>query len=176
MNRPFSLSFACAAGAAVALSACQQTESSAPAETETVAAAPDAKPGLIGADARLVLPAVAERPGAVYFTLHNGSEKPVEIASVYINGVGKAEIHVTEGGSMRAVETVPVAAGEDVTFAPGGLHVMAFEIDPALAPGGAGEITLTFAGGDKLSMPLTIQAMGGAGMSGMAGMDHEGAN
>lgn len=178
MNRSFASLCLLTTGAVLALTGCQQSEPPAPTESNAMSGAPDAKPGLIGGDARLVLPAVAGRPGVAYFTLHNGSAKPVEIAAVYIDGVARAEMHKTEGGSMQSVDSVPVEADADVTFAPGGLHVMAFDIDPALVPGGAGEITLTFAGGDKLSMPISIEAMGaaGGGMAGMAGMNHENAN
>ena len=178
MNRSFASLCLLTSGAALALAGCQQSEPPAPAENNTMAAAPDAKPGLVGSNGRLVLPAVEGRPGVAYFTLHNGSSRPIEVAAVHIDGVARAEMHQTVGGSMESVESVPVDADADVTFAPGGLHVMAFDIDPALVPGGAGEITLTFAGGDKLSMPIAIEAMGaaGSGMSGMTGMDHEGAN
>lgn len=173
MHRPNTAQIALATGLALALAACQQSEAPAPSESETLAPLPDAKPGLAGSDARLVLPAVEGRPGVAYFVLHNGSAKNVDIAAVHIDGVGRAEMHNTVGSSMKPVETVPVEPGKDVTFAPGSLHVMAFDIDSALVPGGAGEMTLTFAGGDKLSMPIKIEAMG-SGMQGMAGMEHEG--
>jgi periplasmic copper chaperone A len=178
VNRSFASLCLLTSGAALALSGCQQSKSPAPVESDTMAAAPDAKPGLAGSNARLVLPAVDGRPGVAYFSLHNGSPRPIEVAAVHIDGVARTEMHQTVGGSMQPVDSVPVEADADVTLAPGGLHVMAFDIDPALVPGGAGEITLTFAGGDKLSMPITIEAMGaaGGGMAGMAGMDHEGAN
>jgi periplasmic copper chaperone A len=172
VTRPFTAFQVLTACATMTLTACQQAESPAPSENETMADAPEAKPGLVASEARLILPAVAGRPGVAYVTLHNGSDKPVEIAAVSIDGVGKAEIHVTESGTMKPVAKVPVEAGGDVTLAPGGLHVMAFDIDPALVPGGASELTMTFTGGDKLSMPITIEAMG----SGMAGMNHEDAN
>ncbi|WP_232332696.1 copper chaperone PCu(A)C [Novosphingobium aquimarinum] len=175
MYRPNTAQFLLCASLVLALGACQQSEAPAPAESETVAPMPDAKPGLVGGDGRLVLPAVEGRPGVAYFVLHNGSARNVDIAAVHIDGVGRAEMHNTIGGSMKPVDAVPVEPGKDVTFAPGSLHVMAFDIDPALVPGGAAEMTLTFTGGDKLSMPIKIEAIG-SGMQGMAGMDHEGSH
>ncbi|PEQ11226.1 hypothetical protein B2G71_18230 [Novosphingobium sp. PC22D] len=162
------------AAALAALGACQEAKSPEPAESGAFTAEPDAKPGLSASEGRLVLPAVPGRPGVVYFSLHNGSGKPTSIAAIHIDGVGKTEMHRTEGGQMASVETVPVAAGGDVTFAPGGLHVMAFDIGEALAAGGTTEMTITFEGGDKLSVPVPIEAMGSGMSGGMAGMDHEG--
>ncbi len=158
-----SVSFALIAG----LSGCQQ---SAPSDKSEAELAPEAKPGLALSDGTLMLPVVAGRPGAAYFTLRNTSGKEVELAGVYIDGAASAEIHETQGGQMTPVERLVIPAGDSADFARGGLHVMAFDLSDALSAGGTTEITLTFSDGDKLSAPLEVKAMGDAG--GMAGMDH----
>ncbi|MEE3154686.1 MAG: copper chaperone PCu(A)C [Pseudomonadota bacterium] len=158
----------------LALAGCQQSaepdaqgSASAPAE----ALGPDAKPGTSAKAGRMILPVVADRPAAVYFTFTNASDEPVALAAIHIAGADSAEMHKTEGGQMRAVERVAVDAGKSVEFAPGGLHVMAFDLDDSLKSDGTTEMTITFEGGDKLSMPLVIEKMG-AGMHADAGMDH----
>lgn len=158
----------------LALTGCQQaaepdaqSTTSAPAE----ALGPDAKPGTSAQAGRLILPVVADRPAAVYFTFTNASDAPVALAAIHVAGADSAEMHETQGGQMRAVERVAVDAGKSVEFAPGGLHVMAFGLDDSLKSGGTTEMTITFEGGDKLSMPLTIEKMG-AGMQADADMDH----
>jgi periplasmic copper chaperone A len=143
----------------LALSACGKQETAAPQATE--AAEPDAKPGLAVAAARLVLPAVSGNPGAAYFMLDNRTAKAVRIAAVSIDGAAKTEVHQTKADSMASVDAVEVAAGTSIAFAPGKLHVMVFNIDPKLKAGGTSEMTLTFADGDKLSVPLTIETPGG---------------
>ncbi len=144
--------------AVLALSACGKQEAPQPQATET--AAPEAKPGLAAAEARLVLPAVSGNPGAAYFMLDNRTAKAVRIAAVAIDGAAKVEMHQTKGGSMSGVDAAEVAAGTSIAFAPGKLHVMAFTLDPKLKAGGTTEMTLTFADGDKLSVPLQIEAAG----------------
>ena len=52
-------------------------------------------------------------------------------------------------------------------FAPGGRHVMVSDIGAKLSAGSKGEITLTFADGDKLSAPMAISAAGGDATPGM---------
>ena len=50
--------------------------------------------------------------------------------------------------------------GDEVSFEPGGKHVMAFEVSPELQPGGTTEVTLTIAGGDKHSFEVPVMAAG----------------
>jgi periplasmic copper chaperone A len=155
--------------AAFAVSACQQQkpagEDAAPeAKPAGQDAAPDAKPGLSASDGVLVLPAVKGRPGAAYFTVRNGSARDASIAAVHVDGASKAEMHETRDGKMAALGPVPLKPGETIKFARGGKHVMTFDLDSKLAPGGTTEMTLTFAGGDKLSTTLKVESAGDAGM------------
>jgi copper(I)-binding protein len=159
------LGLAAVLAASVVLAGCQQ--SSAPVAERSSAAAdtgeamgPNAKPGISADEARLVLPVVAGRPGVAYFTVRNETDAPVTMAGVHIDGIGKAEMHRTKGGKMSPVGKLEIAAGETGTFAPGGLHVMAFDIADKLKAGAETEMTLTFADGDKISLPIRIEAMG----------------
>jgi periplasmic copper chaperone A len=146
----------------LALAACQQQA----AKQDDPPAAPESKPGLTLSNGRLVLPAVKGNPGAAYFTLENTGSGAVSLAAVTIDGASKAEIHQTTSDSMMPVDSVDVDPRTPVDFKPGDLHVMAFELDPKLVPGGKTEITLTFADGDKLSATLAIESAGQAAMGG----------
>ncbi|MCZ8170966.1 MAG: copper chaperone PCu(A)C [Brevundimonas sp.] len=150
--------------ATTALAACGQP-------AEQAATAPEVKPRLALNEGRLVLPAVKGNPAGGYFILVNGGDKPVKLAGVSVTGAGRSELHETIGETMSPLAQLEVKPGETVEFKPGGKHVMAFDLDPALTPGGTSEITLTFEGGDKLSAPLKLEARGQAAMD---GMDHEG--
>ena len=63
---------------------------------------------------------------------------------------------------MSPVDAVTIDPGATIEFAPGGYHVMAFELADELRSGSSTELTLTFSDGDKLSMPLHIETMGDA--------------
>ena len=151
---------------ALSLAACQQQKAEEPAAT-----APEAKPGLSASEGVLMLPAVKGNPGAAYFTLANGNDKAATLAAVAIDGAGRTEMHETVDGKMSAVPSVSVEPGKSVEFKPGGLHVMAFDMANPPEPGAVVEATLTFEGGDKLSLPLTVKARGGEDHAG-----HEGAH
>jgi len=174
MKRAVILGFPVLALIALALPGCQQAEQAPSAQQESASDGPDAKPGLSATGGVLVLPAVAGRPGAAYFTLTNSSDKAAELAAIHIDGAQHSEMHETTDGTMAKLDELSVAPGERIEFARGGKHVMAFDIDEDLKPGATTEMTLSFADGDKLSTPLTIEAMGDAmGSTGsMEHMDH----
>ncbi len=149
--------FAYAAFAALATLALVSCKQEAPAGAS---ADPDAKPGLSVENARLVLPAVGGNPGAAYFTVTNASGKETSLANVAIDGAGKTELHEMKDGKMAPLNWVQLAPGETVSFAPGGKHVMAFDLEDRLTAGGTTEMTLVFSDGDKLSAPLKLEAPG----------------
>ncbi|RIV91901.1 copper chaperone PCu(A)C [Aurantiacibacter xanthus] len=145
-------------------------------ENAAATSSPDAPAGISVTDGRLSLPAVKGNPAAVYFTIRNVSEEPVTIRAVTVAGAGSAQLHETTeyGGKMDMQELVqvPVQPGGEVVFEQAGKHVMAFDLDDDLAPGGETEVTLTFVNGDKVSFPAKLMAPGTADMdhSAMEGM------
>ncbi|WP_157080946.1 copper chaperone PCu(A)C [Novosphingobium naphthalenivorans] len=175
--KPFStFAFLCTAAAFATLAGCQQAAAPSPEETASEAAGPDARPGIAASDGRLVLPVVAGRPAAIYFSVRNDGAAAATLAGVHVAGAGKAEMHKTEGGTMSPVDSVEIAPGTTIDFAPGGYHVMGFDLSDSLKTGETTELTLTFSDGDKVSMPLRIEKMGddmrGHDDHGMEGMAH----
>ena len=122
--------------------------------------APEGVPGLQASNARLILPAVEGNPAALYFELSNGGDSGVAVRSAFVEGAGSAQIHdvMEYDGAMQMNETGPqvVPAGGTLSFAPEGLHVMAFDV-AGLEPGDTTEVTLTAAGGDKLSFEAEVR-------------------
>lgn len=80
--------------------------------------------------------------------------------------VGQIELHTHEHDNgvmrMRQVSAIELPAGEAVTLKPGGLHLMLFGVDEALAAGDTVEITLDFrtAPDQTLSVPVRDLAAG----------------
>ena len=78
--------------------------------------------------------------------------------------IGKAAVHrseVVDGLSkMTAVPTLAIPAGEIVTFAPGGLHVMLQDITDPLAAGDTFELSLTFEHAGTLTTTVTVEGLG----------------
>lgn len=133
-----------------------------PEASAGAAAGIDAKPGLAASEGKLLLPPVSGRPAAAYFTLVNGGDKPVTLAAVSVASAERAEMHETVLGAMQALSSLEVQPGETVSFTRGGKHVMIFGLAPPVTAGGSVEMTLTFTDGDKLSVPLKVEAMANA--------------
>ena len=149
--------------ASVSLGACKGADKPEAAAST----APEGKPGVTVKDARLVLPAVTGNPGAAYFVLDNQSKDAVTIASVALTGAAKTELHAAD---MKVLDGGKAESMTHLDFAPGGPHVMVFDLAPDLKAGAETELTVTFTDGDKVSVPAKIEAMGAAAMSGMAVM------
>ncbi|MCW3848668.1 copper chaperone PCu(A)C [Sphingomonas sp. LB-2] len=110
------------------------------------------------------LPAVAGNPGAAYFALHGGSKDAILLA-VMAKFAVRAELHESMEGhagmtSMAPVRQVAVPAGATVTFAPGGKHVMLFDVSPSLKPGEKAPVTLSFADGKTVEVQAIIVGAG----------------
>ncbi|GAA3704752.1 hypothetical protein GCM10022268_13020 [Sphingomonas cynarae] len=101
----------------------------------------------------LRLPAVTGRPASGYFTLHGGAA-PTSLVSVSVDRAIRTEMHrsMTTGGAMtmQPVRDLPLPAHGTIRFAPGGLHLMIFGLDPAMKKGDAALLTFTFADGSRM--------------------------
>lgn len=150
------------AAVALALAGCTLT---ACGKEEAPADAPEGMPGVEVSNGRLVLPAVSGNPGVLYFDIiYNGDDYAV-LRKVEIEGVKSTMMHetLTANGvtQMAPLPPLSLVKGEMVKFEPGAKHIMAMGLDPALKEGATTEVTLTFAGGDKLSFDAAIEGPGG---------------
>lgn len=105
------------------------------------------------------------RAGAVYMTVKNGSHEMVTLTGVATERAKVAEIHQSseEGGvmKMRMVESLPIAPGETIEFAPGGYHVMLIGLTEPLKEGDVFPITLTFDKAGSVPVIVTVTGMDG---------------
>jgi copper(I)-binding protein len=127
---------------------------------EEAAAGPEAPEGISVSNARLMLPAVAGNPGAVYFDVANAGASNRVIRAASVAGAGSAMMHTTIEGAMQEAAQVVVPAGGTVKLEPGGTHIMAMDLADTVAAGGTAEVTVTFVGGDKVSFPAEVRAAG----------------
>ena len=126
----------------------------APDQAET---APDAPEGIAVENARLMLPAVAGNPGALYFAVKNDSDKNRVIRAVSVAGSGRAEMHTKD---MQMITQLTVPPNSTTAFEPAGEHVMVMDLADTVVAGGAAEATATFVGGDKVSFSVEVRAAG----------------
>jgi copper(I)-binding protein len=152
---------ALAAALVPGLAACSQ-EAEAPAPDAAATSAASA--GVTVSNARVVLPPVAGNPAAVYFDLAYTGAPGVTLDSVDVEGAGMTMIHdyAESAGKTQMVmaEAVPLAEGTPLSFAPGGLHVMAMDPTDALRPGGTAKVTLTLSNGMTATIDAPVRAAG----------------
>ena len=90
-----------------------------------------------------------------------GSTTHTTIGRVH-NGADDGDTDTTMAGdammSMKEVSSVAVPAGQTVTFAPGGYHVMLMGLVSPLKTGQTFEVTLTFAKAGTVTATATVRA------------------
>jgi len=112
----------------------------------------------------LRLPAVTGNPGAAYFTVHGGSA-PAILLAVGVPFASRSEIHESMAGdhgamSMKPLEQIAIPAGQEVKFAPGGNHLMVYDIAPSIQSGTRVPLTLAFADGKRIEVQAIVIAAG----------------
>ena len=104
-------------------------------------------------DAWVRLSAVPKNPAAAYFTIHGGA-KDATLVSVWSAVAIRSELHESMGSggmsSMKPIASVPIPAGQTVKFAPGGKHVMLFDMNPGNTPGTRVPLLFVFADGERI--------------------------
>lgn len=115
-------------------------------------------------------PAAAGTTGAGFLTVANTGPAADTLVGVTSPAAARVEIHQSSlsGGVSRMAKVAQVAipAGGQVSFAPGGYHLMLVGLKAPLKAGAKFPATLTFASGRKLSVAFTVSDGMGPPMAG----------
>ena len=107
------------------------------------------------------LPAVRAQPAAAYFTLHGG-KTDATLIDVSADVAIRSEMHESMAATMKPVASIEVPAGSKLVFAPGGRHVMLWEISPTVKPGSTMTLTFTFGNGERILQDAAVVDAGAA--------------
>lgn len=103
----------------------------------------------------------AKLPAGGYFTLHNSGAQTVTLTGAESPACGVLMLHKTENkngtGMMMDMPTVPVPAGSNLKFSPGGYHLMCMDPTPAMKPGTKVSVTLEFSDGTRTHAPFAVK-------------------
>ena len=103
----------------------------------------------------------ANLPSGGYFMIHNPGGDAVTISGASSPACGMLMLHKTEdkGGTMDMMDmtSISVPPSGDVTFAPGGYHLMCMSPTPAMKPGGNVPVTLIFSDGSKVTTTFDVK-------------------
>ncbi len=106
----------------------------------------------------------AAMAGAAYVTLMGGSAAD-SLVGASTPVAATAEVHETKSVNgvmqMRPVAALPVPAGQMVTMAPGGYHVMLMGLKQPLAAGQSFPLTLTFQHAAPVTVQVQVRPIGG---------------
>lgn len=109
------------------------------------------------------LNAVPSRPAVAYFTIHGGTSD-VTLLSVSTAVSVKSELHESmSSGNMAKMTPIgdfPVRAGSTNVFAPGGKHLMLFDMNPGIKPGRPVKLTFTFSNNQRIDLGVPTIAAG----------------
>ena len=100
------------------------------------------------------LAAIPSNPAAAYFNIHGGPTDQTLI-SVTTDVAIKAEMHQTamtgaNMTTMKPLANLAIPAKTMVPFAPGGRHVMLFDMNPGIKRGSTITLTFAFANGERI--------------------------
>ena len=108
---------------------------------------------------------IKARPAAGYFTLRNETANAVTLTSVSSSACGMAMLHeskeVNGVAKMMHVTGIKVPAGANLTFKPGGYHIMCMQPKDSMVVGKSVPVTLKFADGRTLSAQFPVVGAGG---------------
>lgn len=109
-------------------------------------------------------PGIAGGTSAIYFVLENPGSADDSLLSSSSDVAEAAELHLSEMSSddtmsMHHQMSVPIPAGEEVAFEPGGLHVMLINLQRDLNEGETISLVLKFknAGEMQLEVPVKME-------------------
>lgn len=107
--------------------------------------------------------------GAAYLTIHNRGEATDRLIGAQTPTAGHAELHehVHQDGlmKMQKLESISIDAGEQVSFEPGGYHVMLFDLKQPLTEGTPFPLTLQFEKAGSVELEVEVRAPGATGKS-----------
>jgi len=100
------------------------------------------------------------KTAAVYLTIMNHGNEPDRLVGVSSDVARAAQIHqaTEEDGiaSMRAVDELEIASHSQQALAPGGLHVMLFDLKHPLKEGAHFKLTLQFEHGGEVVVEVPV--------------------
>jgi copper(I)-binding protein len=108
---------------------------------------------------------LASRPGAAYLTIESAAED--RLLGVTTPVAGHVMIHAVEKDGdvsrMKHIETLELPAGERITLAPGGMHLMLMGLQDKLSEGTAFPMTLNFETAGEITVDVSVLGIAAEG-------------
>jgi hypothetical protein len=113
------------------------------------------------------------KTGAVYLTLRNAGSGADRLVAASTPAAGRSEMHthVQDGDvmRMRKVEAIEVRPKAAATLAPGGLHLMLFDLKAPLREGDRFPLTLRFEKAGEIAAQVAVRSATATNAGGYGG-------
>jgi copper(I)-binding protein len=114
--------------------------------------------------------------GGGYMTIENKGASPDRLIGGSADIADKVQLHemTTVNGVMKMrplEEGVTIEPGKTIKLAPGGIHLMLFDLKGTLKQGDKVPVTLQFEKAGKANVTLDVQGVGAQGPAGAGNMD-----
>ena len=114
-------------------------------------------------EAYVRLPVPGQTMTAAFFRLQSTSDEPLVLSRVSCSCAQRTELHASTSADgimkMRKQSSFTLAAGARADFAPGGWHVMLFDVDTSLRSSDTAELILHFADGEAVPVTASIKSV-----------------
>lgn len=108
---------------------------------------------------------LASRPGAAYVTVESATED--QLLGVATPVAGQVMVHAVEKDGdinrMKHIETLDLPAGERITLAPGGMHLMLMGLQDKLSEGTTLPMTLSFENAGEITVEVSVLGIAAEG-------------
>jgi copper(I)-binding protein len=116
------------------------------------------------------------KTGAAYMTLRNAGHGPDRLVGASTPAAGRAELHthVRDGDvmRMRKIDSIEMKPDAAATLAPGGLHVMLFDLKAPLKEGDRFSLTLKFEKAGEIAAQVLVRSATATDPGGHGGHHH----
>ncbi len=151
------------------------TETTAPADTAVITppeATPEPAPSVMPAAATMIVTGAkayatseGSTTGAIFLTVQNPGTEADKLTGVSTTVAPTAEIHETytdETGvtQMRKIESLDLAAGQQIELSPSANHIMLMGLTSPLMEGSTFPVTLTFEKASPITVPVVVTGAG----------------
>jgi copper(I)-binding protein len=124
---------------------------------------PAASSGIVVRDAWVRESTATRTVSSGYLTIENRTGREVKLVRLAVDGAGRAELHeiVRDGAQshMRPATSLRIPPNGAVGLAPGGTHVMLFDVNPPFVRGKIVTMTLTFDDGRSEKIRAVVRPL-----------------
>lgn len=98
---------------------------------------------------------------AAYLTIENNGAAPIEVVGATASVAERVEFHTTREVDgyvrMEQLSTLGIVAGQSLTLAPGGTHLMLLGLTSMPQPGDSVKLCLSFTGGQQVCTDAPVR-------------------